>query len=110
MVNWLLTLGVILHGQIFFDERPGRIGILYNGASHTIVRVYANSPAHFAGLKKYDKVLKVEDPTSIKEKPDIKGPTGTYVTLTIQRGSNVFVVKLPRVVYESVDVRKEVKD
>ncbi len=97
------VLAITLEGHATIDNRKGRIGILYDPAGHRVVKVYRNTPAHRAGIKKHDKVIYVDD-------EDIKGPAGTVVQLIIDRKSHILVFNIERCPIEEVDEHYEVKD
>lgn len=82
-------------------DNRGRIGIVWNPANHRIVTVYRNSPAYTAGLHIGDRINHYND-------VHIRGPVGTKVNLTIQRGDKILYFTITRVPWDSVDTKYDV--
>lgn len=99
---YAIALALILHGSAVVENRHGRIGIedSNNPFTHeiTIIHVLKDSPASKAGLKRWDKIIYVDD-------VDILGPAGTEVTLIIKRGNKVFSVTITRQDVNTVDTK-----
>lgn len=101
---------VQLHGNVSRAKSLGVIGITVSFGGKGIVNVHPNTPAEKAGLKKGDKILKVED---AEGRHDIDGKPYTEVSLTIKRGDLapfiVIVQRLPHQKVENKDVQKYFK-
>ncbi len=80
------------------------IGVEFNIIKDSvhILAVLPNGPAFNAGLKIGDRIIAVNDSTAIGIKDTeqfkkwVKGPSGTEVTLKIQRDKNIIVKKIAR--------------
>ena len=67
-----------------------------------MIRVYRNSPAARAKLRKGDIVKYIND-------VDICGPSYTTVNLTVMRGSEILHFEIERIPDKLIDVRHEDK-
>ena len=99
-----------LHGKVTRAKSLGVIGITVSFGGRGIVNVHPNTPAEQAGLKKGDKILKVED---AEGRHDIDGRPYTEVSLLIKRGEEppfiVIVQRLPHQEVQNVQVQKYFK-
>ncbi len=87
-----------LEGGVEKSDVEGRIGVRISGAGQ-IGKVHRGSPAEAAGLRKDDKVTKVDGQ---KDRiGHISGEPGTSVELEVKRRGERFLV-----VVERVDLRK----
>lgn len=84
---------VVLQGTVKKAKSLGVIGITVSIGGKGIVNVHPNTPAEQAGLKKGDKILKVEDKDG---RHDIDGPPNSTVVLLVKRAGNetplVFII------------------
>lgn len=95
-----------LHAKV--TNQIGMIGVRIASLSKTISKVYPNSPAYYAGLKKGDKVLKIDDKhTNIDY---IDGEPYTYVQLTVRRGKENLTFDVYRREKDDVFICKEKKE
>lgn len=92
------------YGGLGITISPGKDGFI------TVISTFKDSPAHKAGIKKDDKILKVEGVEYGADKMDLavgkmRGEPGTEVTITIGRGAEQMELKLKRalIVIESVE-------
>ena len=89
-----------LHGKISKAKSLGVIGITVSIGGKGIVNVHPNTPAEKAGLKKGDKILKVDD---AEGRHDIDGRPYTEVSLLIKReGMEPFIVIVQRLPHQEV--------
>lgn len=92
------------YGGLGITISPGKDGFI------TVISTFKNSPAHKAGIKKEDKILKVEGVEYGADKMDLavgkmRGEPGTEVTITVGRGTEQFDLKLKRaeIIIDSVE-------
>lgn len=99
------------YGGLGITISPGKDGFI------TVISTFKNSPANEAGIKKDDKILKVEGVEYGADKMDLavgkmRGEPGTEVTITVGRGTEQFELKLKRalIVIDSVEFEMMDKD
>lgn len=91
---------VVLQGTVKKAKSLGVIGITVSIGGKGIVNVHPNTPAEQAGLKKGDKILKVEDKDG---RHDIDGKPYTYVSMLIKReGMDPFIVIVQRLPHQEI--------
>lgn len=98
---------IVLQGKVTRAKSLGVIGITVSVTGKGIVNVHPNTPAERAGLKKGDKILKVED---AEGRHDIDGRPYTYCSILVKRGDQapfiVIVQRLPHQEVQNPQVRK----
>jgi C-terminal processing protease CtpA/Prc len=102
-MNKLLLVAVLLYGHASYSNVKGRIGILYNPGAHTIEKVYCDTPASSAGLRHRDKVIKYDS-------DEIRGESGTFVTLTVKRGNEILTFIIERVPATDINEKCWIKE
>lgn len=92
------------YGGLGITISPGKDGFI------TVISTFKDSPANKAGIKKDDKILKVEGVEYGADKMDLavgkmRGEPGTEVNVTIGRGTEQIELKLKRalIIIESVE-------
>lgn len=91
---------ILLQGLASDSTTPGAIGIRDNVFTHTIYRVYRNSPAEKTGIKLGDKIVRVQDDTGSRE---ILGKAGSWVNIWVKRGPAVLMFRVQRAPEYSIE-------
>jgi C-terminal processing protease CtpA/Prc len=90
----------LLVGMVEYQEVEGKIGVKVS-TQGKVHRVHPHSPAEVAGLKEGD-VIKMVDGRK-NNVLNIHGTPGTLVSLTVERGGDVFAVDVPRIDYRQIE-------
>lgn len=91
-----LLLSLLLSGTI--SNEKGRLGILLNKASHSVIKVYKHSPSQGL-IQKGDKILSVDGVDGVEEAITT---VGTEATVVVERDGKTMIFKIIRASYREV--------
>ncbi len=107
------------HQQLLGNPGFTGIGIMTTGRADTagvryvfVEDVFAGSPAEAVGLKRFDKILQVDatalrNATPAQAAQMIRGPAGSTVVLTVERGGQVLRVPIVRAAIQTHPVKAQ---